>query len=73
MTPEKLYDLIYPLAPDMNWDKEELNNLLTAADKLADTGMDDLQELVYKLAEQGLIDGDDLNTYLNNLDNMNKN
>lgn len=73
MKPEKLYDLIYSLAPYMNWNEEELNSLLGAADSLSDIGMSDLQDLVYKLAEQGLIDGDALNTYLNNLDNMNKN
>jgi hypothetical protein len=64
VTAEELYELIYQLAPDMQWTQEELEGLLCNADEIAAIGTHDLHKLVYGLAEKGLLDEDSLNNYL---------
>ncbi len=64
MTPEKLYALIYSIAPDMDLSQEELENLLCNADEIADIGTDDLHALAYELANRGFLDEKALNNYL---------
>lgn len=64
MTPKELYELIYDLAPDMQWTQEELEELLCNADEIAEIGTDDPHKLVHALAEKGLLDKESLNNYL---------
>ncbi len=64
MTPEELYELIYQLAPGMQWRQDELDDLLCNADEIAQIGTHDLHKLVYALADKGLLDEESLNNYL---------
>jgi hypothetical protein len=64
VTPRELYELIYELAPGMQWTQEELEELLCNADEIAAIGTDDLHKLVHALAEKGMIDEESRRNYL---------
>jgi hypothetical protein len=70
MTPQELYALIYSIAPDMRLTQAELEDLVCAADEIANIGMDDLHALAYRLAENGLLDESDLIHYLDGADRI---
>ena len=65
----KAYDLIYALAPDMDFTREELY-FLCNADEIAEIETEDLHDLVYKPAEKGFLDEEALNNYLNAADSL---
>lgn len=70
VAPERLYDLIYSLAPAMQWSQEELEALLCNADEIARIGTGDLHNLLYALAAKGLLEEDALNGYLDAADRI---
>ena len=70
MDMKRIYDLIYSLAPDMDFSQEELDDLLCNADEIAEIEADDFHELAYKLAEKGFLDEEALNNYLNAADSV---
>ncbi len=70
MTPDELYDLIYELAPGMQWTQEELEELLCNADEIAEIGTHDLHRLVCILADKGLIDDQTRHNFLAEADRI---
>jgi hypothetical protein len=70
MDMKRIYDLIYSLAPDMGFTREELEDLLCNVDEIAEIDTEDFHELVYRLAEKGLLDEESLNNYLSAADSL---
>ncbi len=64
MKPERLRQLIMQHAATTGMSDEERAVRLLIADRINAIGTDDLDELVYRLADDGQIDGETLNAYL---------
>ncbi|QDV81247.1 hypothetical protein [Planctomycetes bacterium TBK1r] len=64
MTPERLYELINAYADEAELPLEERALRLAIADRMNDIGTDDLHDLTYGLAADGLLDDASLNAFL---------